>query len=78
MLDARDGRAHWTGELSASALSTARQKLTDLESRFNDAAPEVRDQKSQVEAQLESIRNYVSSRAARAAKNWKPSTRLLT
>ena len=53
----------------ASALSTARQKLTDLESRFNDAAPEVRDQRGQVEAQLESIRNYVSSRAARAREN---------
>jgi tyrosine-protein kinase Etk/Wzc len=53
----------------AGALSTARQKLTDLESRFNDAAPEIRDQRSQVEAQLESIRNYVSSRAARAREN---------
>lgn len=53
----------------ASALSTARQKLTDLESRFNDAAPEIRDQRSQVDAQLESIRNYVSSRAARAKEN---------
>jgi tyrosine-protein kinase Etk/Wzc len=53
----------------AGALSTARQKLTDLESRFNDAAPEIRDQRSQVEAQLESIRNYVSSRAARAKEN---------
>jgi Mrp family chromosome partitioning ATPase/uncharacterized protein involved in exopolysaccharide biosynthesis len=53
----------------AGSLSTARQKLTDLESRFNDAAPEIRDQRGQVEAQLESIRNYVSSRAARAQEN---------
>lgn len=53
----------------ASSLTAARQKLTDLESRFNDAAPDVRDQRGQVEAQLESIRNYVSSRAARAKDN---------
>jgi len=50
----------------ANALTQARQKLTDLDSRFNEAAPEVRDQRAQVDAQLEAIRNYVSSRAARA------------
>jgi len=53
----------------ANALTQARQKLTDLDSRFNEAAPEVRDQRSQVEAQLESIRNYVSSRASRAQES---------
>lgn len=53
----------------ASSLSTARQKLTDLQSRFNEAAPDVRDQREQVDAQLESIRNYVSSRSARAQEN---------
>lgn len=50
----------------ATSLSSARQKLTDLESRYNDGAPELRDQRQQVDAQLESIRNYVASRAARA------------
>ncbi len=53
----------------ARSLSEARQKLTDLDSRFNEAAPEIRDQRAQVEAQLEGIRNYVSSRAARAQEN---------
>lgn len=53
----------------ADALTVARQKLTDLDSRFNEAAPEVRDQRSQVEAQLEAIRNYVSSRASRAQES---------
>lgn len=53
----------------ATRLSSARQKLTDLESRFNDGSPELRDQRKQVEAQLESIRNYVASRAARAKEN---------
>ncbi|MDF3064449.1 MAG: capsular exopolysaccharide family [Polyangiaceae bacterium] len=53
----------------ATALTTARQKLTDLESRFNDGAPELRDQRQQVEAQLEAIRNYVASRAARAKES---------
>jgi tyrosine-protein kinase Etk/Wzc len=50
----------------ATALSNARMKLTDLESRFNDGSPELRDQRKQVDSQLESIRNYVASRAARA------------
>jgi len=53
----------------ASTLTAARQKLTDLDSRFNEAAPEVRDQRSQVDAQLEAIRNYVSSRASRAQES---------
>jgi uncharacterized protein involved in exopolysaccharide biosynthesis len=53
----------------ATTLTAARQKLTDLDSRFNEAAPEVRDQRSQVDAQLEAIRNYVSSRAARAQES---------
>lgn len=53
----------------ATSLTTARQKLTDLESRFNDGAPELRDQRQQVDAQLESIRNYVASRASRAKES---------
>jgi tyrosine-protein kinase Etk/Wzc len=53
----------------SGALTTARQKLTDLESRFNDGAPELRDQRQQVDAQLEAVRNYVASRAARARES---------
>jgi tyrosine-protein kinase Etk/Wzc len=56
-------------EEMATSLSTARHKLTDLESRFNDGAPELRDQRKQVDSQLESIRNYVGSRAARARES---------
>jgi tyrosine-protein kinase Etk/Wzc len=53
----------------ATSLSQARQKLADLDTRFNEAAPEIRDQRAQVDAQLDAIRNYVSSRAARAQEN---------
>jgi tyrosine-protein kinase Etk/Wzc len=53
----------------ASSLSEARQKLTDLESRFNASAPDVQEQQAQVNAQLESIRNYVSNRLGRAQDN---------
>ena len=53
----------------ASSLTEARRKLTDLESRFGDAAPELREQRVQVQSQLESVRNYVSSRLNRAQEN---------
>ncbi|HEV8547848.1 MAG TPA: GNVR domain-containing protein, partial [Polyangiaceae bacterium] len=53
----------------ASSLSEARQKLTDLDTRFNAAAPEMRLQKAQVDAQLETLRGYVASRAQRARDN---------
>jgi tyrosine-protein kinase Etk/Wzc len=51
------------------SLADARQDLTELESRFNDAAPDVRNQKAQIAAQLETIRNYVTSRLGRAQEN---------
>lgn len=50
----------------ANSLSQERSKLADLEARFNDVAPDVREQHARVDAQLAGIRNYVSSRAARA------------
>ncbi len=53
----------------AISLSQAREKLTDLESRFQGPVPEVRDQRAQVAGQLEAIRNYVSSRHRRAQEN---------
>ena len=45
LLDARDGRAHWTGELSASALSTATAvtALTLVSRRDPNATPGVRE-----------------------------------
>ncbi|HYQ40689.1 MAG TPA: GNVR domain-containing protein, partial [Polyangiaceae bacterium] len=53
----------------ANSLSTARQKLTDLDSRFNGAAPDMREQQAQVDAQLAAIRSYVSSRLNRAQES---------
>jgi tyrosine-protein kinase Etk/Wzc len=53
----------------ATSLSKARQELTDLEARFNPSAPDVREQRAQVDAQLGAIRNYVSSRLKRAQHN---------
>lgn len=50
----------------ASSLTEARQKLTDLETRFNGQAPEVKQQRAQVAAQLDTVRNYVNSRLLRA------------
>jgi tyrosine-protein kinase Etk/Wzc len=53
----------------ASSLSTARQKLTGLDSRFSGAAPDMREQQAQVDAQLAAIRSYVSSRLTRAQES---------
>jgi tyrosine-protein kinase Etk/Wzc len=53
----------------ASSLSTARQKLTDLDARFSGAAPDMREQQAQVDAQLAAIRSYVSSRLTRAQES---------
>jgi len=53
----------------ANSLSAARQKLTDLDSRFNGAAPDMREQQAQVDAQLAAIRSYVSSRSTRAQES---------
>jgi uncharacterized protein involved in exopolysaccharide biosynthesis len=50
----------------AQTLTQERDKLDDLESRFNDVAPEVREQRARVDAQLASVRGYVSSRLARS------------
>jgi len=56
-------------ERMASSLADARQKLTELDTRFNDAAPDVRAQHEQVSTQLQSIRNYVKGRVARSREN---------
>ena len=53
----------------SNSLSAARQKLTDLDSRFNGAAPDMREQQAQVDAQLAAIRSYVSSRLTRAQES---------
>ncbi len=50
----------------ADSLTKERAKLADLEARFNEVAPDVREQRARVDAQLASVRSYVSSRAARA------------
>ncbi|MEI9952481.1 MAG: GNVR domain-containing protein [Pseudomonadota bacterium] len=56
-------------EEMSSRLAQSRQKLTDLESRFSDAAPDIREQRALVDNQLESIRDYVSSRLSRAQES---------
>ena len=53
----------------AKALTEARRELTDLETRFSDAAPDVKEQRAQVAAQLASVMNYVESRLTRAQEN---------
>ncbi len=50
----------------ASTLSKARQDLALLEEQYNPAAPDVRQQRAQVDTQLQMIRNYVSNRLTRA------------
>jgi uncharacterized protein involved in exopolysaccharide biosynthesis/Mrp family chromosome partitioning ATPase len=53
----------------AKSLTEAREKLSDLQTRYSDSAPEMRQQKAQVQAQLAAIRNYVDGRLARAERN---------
>ena len=53
----------------ARSLSEAREKLSDLQTRYSDSAPEMRQQKAQVQSQLAAIRNYVDGRLARAERN---------
>ena len=50
----------------ASALSLAQQKVTEAEARFKAPAREVQDERAKVDAQLQTIRGYVSSRLERA------------
>ena len=50
----------------AQTLTQERDKLDDLEARYNDVAPEVREQRARVNAQLASVRGYVDSRLSRA------------
>jgi tyrosine-protein kinase Etk/Wzc len=53
-------------ENMAEKLVEARRELADFKVRYNEAAPEVRQQEGRVADQLESIRAYVVSRSRRA------------
>ena len=53
----------------AESLTTSRQELTELRSKFKEAAPDVRQQQAKVDGQLKMIRNYVQNRLARAAES---------
>ncbi len=53
----------------ASSLSESRRRLTELETRFNPEAPDVVNQRAQVDAQMGTIRSYVSNRLSRAKEN---------
>lgn len=59
------------------SLASARQALTDLEGRFQDSAPDVRNQKAQIAAQTETIRNYVNGRLTRAQENLNTLTHII-
>jgi tyrosine-protein kinase Etk/Wzc len=50
----------------ATSLSESQQKLAEADARFNAAAPEVREQRAQVDSQLGAIRSYVSNRLSRS------------
>jgi tyrosine-protein kinase Etk/Wzc len=63
-----EGDDHVLTEL-ATSLSKARQELTDLEQRFNPEAPDVQQQRAQVGAQIEMVKNYIESRLERAQDN---------
>jgi tyrosine-protein kinase Etk/Wzc len=47
-------------------LAQARQRLAELDTRFNEMAPDIIQQRAQVNTQLTMIRNYVESRLTRA------------
>jgi tyrosine-protein kinase Etk/Wzc len=53
----------------AESLSDDRQKLADLETRYNDTSPELRRQRILVDEQVQNIRSYVESRARRAQES---------
>ncbi|MDD9947793.1 MAG: AAA family ATPase [Myxococcales bacterium] len=55
----------------ADSLSQAQRRLVELRGMFKEAAPDVRQQRVQVKAQLGMIRNYVDSRHARASEQLK-------
>ncbi|HEX4340817.1 MAG TPA: GNVR domain-containing protein [Polyangiaceae bacterium] len=50
----------------ASTLAKSRDDLANLEGRFNDASPELKEARAQVDNQLGMIRNYVTNRLNRA------------
>jgi tyrosine-protein kinase Etk/Wzc len=53
----------------ASSLAKAQRELTDLESRYSSSAPDVKEKKAQVDAQLITVRNYVVNRLSRAQES---------
>lgn len=53
----------------AASLSQSRRQLTELETRFNAQAPDVVNQRAQVEAQMRTIKSYVGNRLSRARDN---------
>jgi tyrosine-protein kinase Etk/Wzc len=53
----------------ATTLSKERLELTELEQRFHEAAPDVKEKRAQVEAHLGMIRSYVANRLSRAQES---------
>ncbi len=52
-----------------NSLSEARTELAKLEQRFNAAAPDVREQRAKVDAQLRMVQSYVNSKLSRTQEN---------
>jgi tyrosine-protein kinase Etk/Wzc len=69
--------AHMMGEAKddavlttlAAALAQRQEKLAEAEARYNAPAPEVQNQRADLDAQLGAVRNYVSTRLGRARTN---------
>jgi len=53
----------------AKSLAEAQVTLDELKFRFRENAPDVQDQRAQVNAHLQSIRRYVTNRLSRASDN---------
>jgi tyrosine-protein kinase Etk/Wzc len=53
----------------ATGLAQTQQKLAEAETRYNGAAPEVRNLRAEIGAELDAIRNYVRARLSRARQS---------
>jgi tyrosine-protein kinase Etk/Wzc len=62
----------------AKSLAAAQRELTDTSTRFGERSPELIAAKAKVNAQLASVRNYVTSKLERARDNLNSITQLIT
>ena len=62
---------------TAASLTAARQRLTELQAKFKEAAPEVRLQQAIVEGHLRTVRGYVESRLERCREHLRELDRVI-